>query len=181
MSPGTVSGTQWPAPLRTDCTRSHGNLAPMVRMVLVAVDVAVPFKTEEDQCAERVLRNAVDAGPVPAPRAPVTVAPVMALAHAAAQLTWSILPASVPDAPPPARGAVSAESTGASDTEPEAIAGWHLFGQAQAADGQRDQRIDTPETQLDLQLTGCSTVPTRSRGNHHRELARRRYGVGDNI
>ncbi|WP_353959882.1 type II secretion system protein N [Aquisalimonas lutea] len=108
---------------------------------------------------------------------------VIALAHAAAQLTRRILPAPAPDAPPPARGRGLRGEHGASDTASEAIARWHLFGRAQAADGERDQRIDAPETRLDLQLNGVfySPDPARSRAIiSGSSRGTERNGVGNN-
>ncbi|QIT56748.1 hypothetical protein HC341_17030 [Aquisalimonas sp. 2447] len=116
---------------------------------------------------------------------PVTVALVVAVAYSAAHLAWQLVPA--PDqggAPPAATQQRAAAGEADSGDSPEAIARWHLFGQADPLDQERDERIDAPETRLNLQLRGVFYSPDSARAQAiitSRGRAAEHYRVGDNL
>ena len=86
---------------------------------------------------------------------PVTAALVVAVAVATAQLTWRLVPAPQPTSEPPAPAGQTLQTGDAGNGgNSELVGDWQLFGRADPLDGEDDQRIDAPETQLDLQLQG---------------------------
>ena len=85
---------------------------------------------------------------------PVTIALVIAVGYGAARLTWGLVPA--PDESPAPTAAAPAGTDARPDDGggPEAIPDWHLLGEAAPLDGDAADRIDAPETRLNLQLRG---------------------------
>ena len=116
---------------------------------------------------------------------PVTAMLVVAVAYSAAHVVWQLVPApdqgTAPQATMPERTSAGATDEGNS---PEAIARWHLFGQAAPLDQERDERIDAPETRLNLQLRGVFYSPDSARAQaiiSSRGRGADQYRVGDNL
>ncbi len=126
-----------------------------------------------------------NAGQVQRLALPVTVVLVVAVAYSAARLTWHLVPTPAEEAAPQAqvteRGAAEADDDGDS---PEAIARWHLFGRAEPLDDDRDERIDAPETRLNLQLRGVFYSPRSDRAQAiiaSQGSSAEHYRVGDSL
>ena len=116
---------------------------------------------------------------------PLTAALVVAVAYSAAHLVWQLVPApdqgAAPPAPTPGRTMTGEADAGDS---PEAIARWHLFGQAEPLDQERTERIDAPETRLNLQLRGVFFSPNSERAQAiiaSRGRGAQQYRVGDSL
>jgi general secretion pathway protein C len=87
----------------------------------------------------------------------VSLVLVIALGYYAARLVWLLVsvPAPVAWSPPPPASTPAAAAPAAGDSVAAAIAGVHLFGQAEATAGTAEiDVVNAPETQLNLQLHG---------------------------
>ncbi|WP_290651297.1 type II secretion system protein GspC [Aquisalimonas sp.] len=115
---------------------------------------------------------------------PVTVVLVILVAYSAARLTWGLMPPPAEDVAPPAPAPSQAMVTREETASPEAIAQWHLFGEAEPLDSEPPARIDAPETRLNLQLKGVFYSPDAARAQAIVTTGRdgtKQYRAGDSI
>ncbi len=116
----------------------------------------------------------------------VTAALVVLIAHQLAELTWTAMPSSTYDRPPPAvappaRGGGAAEAPGA---DLSALADSHLFGKAAAAaPAPTPTVVDAPETTLSVTLTGvvAGTDPAAGQAIISSGRSQKKYAVGQAI